>query len=381
MNSNSKFDYVIIGCGVAGLHLAYQFSQKNFFSTKKIALIDKVISPLNDRILSFWEQGEGNWNHIIYKSWDKAFFNSNFCDLEIDLDSYSYKSLCFKAFSEYSRKKISENLNITFIEEEVTSIEENIDSAIVKFPESEISAQYVFDSRLSESYLNTKDQFPSVIQSFKGWVIVFEESVFDQESFTMMDYRYQFNDSNSFMYILPSSGKEALLEYTFFTPYTISDQKFDEQIKGYIEKFFPNVSYNIQSMESGEIPMTTYPFINDNSRRVLKIGTAGGWVKASTGYSFKFAEKNAVIISEQLEKSNVVLGYRKPRRFRFYDRLFIKVLQNQNSKGSRIFSEMYKKVKPTILFRFLDEETTLMQEIGIILKLPYWPFIKALFYK
>jgi lycopene beta-cyclase len=32
--------------------------------------------------------------------------------------------------------------------------------------------------------------------------------------------------------------------------------------------------------------MTCYP-LEKNTQRVLNIGTAGGWTKASTGYTFK----------------------------------------------------------------------------------------------
>jgi lycopene beta-cyclase len=38
--------------------------------------------------------------------------------------------------------------------------------------------------------------------------------------------------------------------------------------------------------------MTCYPF-GKKHKRVLNIGTAGGWTKASTGYTFKNSDKKS----------------------------------------------------------------------------------------
>jgi len=381
LKSNSQFDYVIIGGGVAGLHLAYQFSNKDFFSSKKIVIIEKSFSSHTDKTLSFWEKEPGLWDEVIFKSWSSTSFKSLSNNFKIELEPYIYKSLSFLDFRKHCREELSKFSNITFLEDEVISLVENQQKVTVNLLNSKIDASRVFDSRISKGYEVKKHNFPLIVQSFKGWVVVFDKEVFDDNSFTMMDYQYQWKDSNSFMYILPRSGKEALLEYTFFSSFVISSEDFDRQIQGYINTFFPNVKYTIIASEVGEIPMSAYPFKEGNSERIHKIGTAGGWVKASTGYSFKFAEKNAKLIAKQLINNETIFGYKQPKRFKFYDSLFIKVLQYQNKQGPRIFEMMYKRVKPEILFRFLDEETRFIEEIGIILKLPYMPFLKALFSK
>ncbi len=381
MVSDFKFDYVIIGSGVAGLHVAYQFSENKFFDSKRIAIVDRSIIPESDRILSFWEENEGVWDTVVHSSWNSVLFKSADVNLNIHLENHTYKSLYFKEFSSFCLDKIKRKPNFCFLEEEILSINERAELVELQLTTSNLKSGFVFDSRISEDYFLNKNNFPSVIQSFKGWEVVFEEAVFDECSFTMMDYRYQWNNSNSFMYILPSSNKKALLEYTFFAPFTILNSELDAQIKGYLKTFFPNKKYTITTTEAGEIPMTSYPFSKGNTKKTLKIGTAGGWVKASTGYSFKFAEKNALLIVDQIIKQAPIRGYKQPKRFKFYDKLFIKVLKNQNTKGPEIFEKMYSKVKLNVLFRFLDETTSLKEEIGILLKLPYWPFIKALFLK
>lgn len=380
MGVTKQYDFAITGSGVAGLHLAFELSKNSFFDNKQIAIIDQNFAPKFNRVLSYWEVGAGQWDAVVSSSWRKANFISSNIDLCIELDKYTYKSLNFNDFSSFCLKQIKRKSNFTFFESEVTSVIENKEGSVdIALTDAFITASFVFDSRISEDYLLNRKKYPSVIQSFKGFEVEFEEAVFDKESFTMMDYRQQWKASNSFMYILPASNKKALLEYTFFAPFIISDSEIDLQIKNYISTFFKGKKYKILSSEKGEIPMSTYPFKSFNSNKVLKIGTAGGWVKASTGYSFKYAGLNAKIIANQIINQQPIKGKPQSSRFRFYDKLFIKVLQNQNTKGPIIFEKMYQKVSPNKLFRFLDEETTIVEEVSIILKLPYLPFLKELF--
>lgn len=380
MVATKQYDFVIVGSGVAGLHLAIELSKNIFFDNKQIAIVDQNFTPQFNRVLSYWEVGNGQWDAVVNNSWRKASFKSSNVDLSIDLDKYTYKSLNFNDFFSFCLKQLKHKSNFFFFESDVISVTENKKGSVdIALTDASLTASFVFDSRISKDYLINEKKHPSVIQSFKGFEVEFEEAVFDKESFTMMDYRQQWKDSNSFMYLLPASNKKALLEYTFFAPFTISDAEIDLQIKKYISSFFKGIKYRILSSEKGEIPMSTYPFKQNNSERILKIGTAGGWVKASTGYSFKFAERNAKLIAKQIINNQLITGKKQSLRFRFYDKLFIKVLQNQNSIGPIIFENMYHKVSPDLLFRFLDEETTFLEEVRIILKLPYSPFLKELF--
>ncbi len=64
-----KSDYIILGAGASGLMLAYRMSQDAFFDDKSILIIDKVKNKGNDRTWCYWENGEGEWDYILQKSW------------------------------------------------------------------------------------------------------------------------------------------------------------------------------------------------------------------------------------------------------------------------------------------------------------------------
>ena len=71
-----KFDYIIIGSGLAGLQLAYAFSLDPFFKNLKLAIIDPSSKKTNDKTWCFWEKGLGQWDEIITRYWNQGEFIS-----------------------------------------------------------------------------------------------------------------------------------------------------------------------------------------------------------------------------------------------------------------------------------------------------------------
>jgi len=76
-----RYDYIIAGCGAAGLQLALAMSEDSFFQNKRILMIDADDKRANDRTWCWWEQGSGRWDDIITKSWKRADFMSEFLQL------------------------------------------------------------------------------------------------------------------------------------------------------------------------------------------------------------------------------------------------------------------------------------------------------------
>ena len=125
--------------------------------------------------------------------------------------------------------------------------------------------------------------------------------------------------------------------------------------------------------------MTNFPFHKFNSTTVTKIGTGGGWVKPSTGYSFKHTDKKVAKIIDNLKIGKLPSNDLFKKRFRFYDSIFLKVLDNENKKGEWIFNKFYTKNSVQNMFKFLDEETSLIEEFRTISPLFSWTFLKAFF--
>lgn len=127
--------------------------------------------------------------------------------------------------------------------------------------------------------------------------------------------------------------------------------------------------------------MTDYPFHSDNIPEITKIGTGGGWVKGSTGYSFKHTEKKVEKIISNIHAGKLPSEDLINQRFRFYDAIFLDVLKERNDLGENIFSNFYNKNSPQEIFKYLDEETTISEELKIMMSLFHPQFIKSFFRK
>ena len=378
MLNATHFDYLIIGNGLAGLQLALELSKDPFFKDYSVALIDPSDKDENDKTWSFWEQGEGKFDDIVEKVWHTAKFKSSEISLILPLHEYDYKTIRSIEFYNWAKDKLRANDNFTFIKDAVQSIDET-DAVKVISEHQTYTANHIFDSRVPKEFYAQKSNYTLIHQHFKGWIIETENSCFQPEAFTMMDYRFQYKDSTSFIYVLPFSETRALIEYTFFTPFTVEEKVYETAIKDYIQNQLKIDRYEIVETEVGNIPMTDFPFWNFHTKNVTKIGTGGGWVKGSTGYSFKHTEKNVSKLIENIKAGKQPSHNLFKKKFKFYDKIFLKVLHDENEKGVWIFESFYSKNTIRTMFRFLDEETTFSEDIGIMKSLFSMSFIKAFF--
>jgi lycopene beta-cyclase len=374
--STFNYHYIIIGAGAAGLNLALAMNEDAFFKDKKILILDKDKKTENDRTWSFWEKGNGKWDHIVSKTWKKSIVTAKGEDINFDLKKYTYKMLRSADFYQFAKTELDSS-NIEWKTEDVQKVVQNQDKAIVTTPESDYTADFVFDSRIPSLYALDHPDSLNIAQHFKGWIIETEEEVFDDTQFTMMDYSIKDGETTSFTYVLPLSPNKALVEFTYFSPDLVSEATYDHYLKRYISEKLEQENYKILETEKGVIPMTNFPFEDFNQKHIIKIGTAGGWVKASSGYSFKNCEKKSKKIIKFLKSNPDYYRNSSPTKFKHYDKIFLEVLSKENHFGEELFYRMYKNNSIRTIFRFLDEKSLFSEDLKIILNLSSKPFIKA----
>ncbi|WP_338841699.1 lycopene cyclase family protein [Flavobacterium ginsenosidimutans] len=388
MNSSQipHFDYIFTGTGLASLMTVYKMILSEKFSDKSILLLDQDSKKINDRTWCFWEKEESVWNSVISKKWDLALFaNENF-KRDLDLKPYSYNKIKGLDFYDFVFEAISKQPNITFLNEKVTDINELETHVFVGTEENRFTCNYLFNSIYTKAFAERQNKYPVLQQHFVGWFVKTEKGVFNSEEVTFMDFSVEQKGNTRFMYVLPTSKTEALVEYTLFSEKLLPKEEYENEIKIYLKNLGIE-QYEILEKEQGSIPMTCYPFWEKNTKRVLNIGTAGGWTKASTGYTFKNSDKKSseLVRFIQNETSPEVSGslnmklFHKKNKFWFYDLLLLDILYRHNELGSSIFSSLFKKGNPKLIFKFLDEETSFFEDVKVILKCPKIPFIKALF--
>jgi len=374
----SQYDYIITGSGASGLMLAYRMANDSFFDNSSILIIDKEKKNSDDRTWCFWENGEGEWDELLHKSWDKILFESNTYKNTIPLQSYAYKMLRSGVFYDKLWNFINTKNNIRFIEETVVNIEGSEDGAIVETLKSKYFTTKLLNSiDLNKKYTLQK-KYPVLLQHFCGWFIETDKISFDDSTATFMDFTVDQKRNTRFMYVLPISPNKALFEYTLFSKEVLTKEEYESELLKYLA-IKSITEYTITEIEQGVIPMTSYKFWEQNSKNILHIGTVGGWTKASTGYTFKNTSKKTIQLIAFLKAENDFTNFRKKTRFWWYDLLLIDVLSSHNHLGSKLFSTLFKRNSLKNVFRFLDEETIFIEDLRIMLSMPPLRFIKALF--
>ena len=372
------FHYIFTGTGLAALMTVYKIVRSGKFKNKSILLLDEDPKKTNDRTWCFWEKENSIWEAIVSKKWDSALFANEDFRRNLELSPYQYKMIQGLDFYNLVFELLSKENNVTFLNEKVTNINELENHVYVATENNSFTCDQVFNSIYNKAVTSNQTKFPVLQQHFIGWKIKTEEALFNPKQATFMDFSVAQKGNTRFMYVLPTSKTDALLEYTLFSHSLLTTAEYEDDIKKYIEKLGIK-DYRIIEKEQGSIPMTCYPFWKKNSKRVLNIGTAGGWTKASTGYTFKNSDKKSSRLVEFLQQQADFRKFHRNNKFWFYDLLLLDILHRQNELGSRIFSSMFKNGNPALIFKFLDEETSLIEDIKVILKCPKMLFIKALF--
>ena len=371
------YHYIFTGSGLSALMTVYEMLLSGKFDDKTILLIDENAKKVNDRTWCFWDE-DNLFDEIVSKKWNQAIFANEKFNRVLELAPYQYKKINGLDFYELVFKKISEHKNIHFLNQKIVDFTELGNHCIVKTENETFTCNKIFNSIYNPEVVTAQTKFPLIHQHFIGWFIKSKEAVFTPNCATFMDFSVEQKGNTRFMYVLPTSENEALLEYTLFSKNLLSKGEYEAEIQKYIENL-GITEFEIIEKEQGNIPMTCYPFWKHNTKNIVNIGSAGGWTKASTGYTFKNASKKSKALVQFLKSESDFTKFHKRDKFWFYDLLLLDILGSKNELGSKIFSSMFKKGNSTVIFKFLDEETSFSEDLQVIWKCPKILFIKALF--
>jgi len=375
----NHFDFIILGSGLSGLMLAHKISEDAWFDNKKIAIIDQNIKNSNDRTWCFWDFAQHEFSDIVSKQWTHAIVANHHFKKSFDLKPYTYQMIKSKDFYHRILCKLQQKDNFYFFLDNISTYKEINQKVELIGINTVYQADKLFSSIFDSKILFNQKKYAYLKQHFVGWFIKTENESFSENEVHFMDFDIPQQGHTRFMYILPLSKNKALFEYTLFSENILEKEVYEEAIKNYLkEKKITN--YEIIEKEQGNIPMTCFPFHKQNSSHILYIGTAGGWTKASTGFTFTNTSTLVDKLINFIKKNKPLNQFYQPSRFWFYDLIFLEVLKQNNHKGSDIFVQLFKKNNTKTILDFLNNKTTLFQEVKIFMTLPIFLFIKHLFY-
>jgi lycopene beta-cyclase len=352
--------------------------QHSFFNDKQILVIDQSSKTINDRTWCFWEQHPNLFEEVVYHKWKQLDFYSDHFSARFGILPYEYKMIKGIDFYNYILGKAKQHDNIHFYYGKIQSVKTETNIAIVTVDQKQFSGDYIFNSILFQPQHHSNN-FYHLLQHFKGWLIQTSSAVFDERIATFMDFRVSQQQDTSFVYVLPISSNEVLVEYTVISKQVLQQQEYDEALKKYISDFLKLKDYTIKEEEFGVIPMTNYFFLKGDGR-IVNIGTAGGQTKASSGFTFSFIQKHSDAIIQALinNRSPHLKSSTLQKRFHLYDSTLLNILHHKKMRGDEIFAHLFKKNTSQRVLKFLDNETNLGEELKIMNSFPRKIFFPAI---
>jgi lycopene beta-cyclase len=372
------YDYIVCGGGASGLLLLYRMAQDPYFASKKILLIEKEAQKANDRTWCFWETSPGPLEQIVAHRWSKAHFKHPDWSQLLTLSPFDYKMIRGEDFYRFIHQALTHFSALNIVYAPVEKIQDAGALTTVKTTKDEFQSPKVFSSIHDPQRYLQQHKYPVLQQHFLGWVITSEQEAFSPDEIVFMDFDLPQEGRTQFIYLLPFSKNKALIEFTLFSPDLLSTAAYEKGIKDYLQKVGIE-KYTIEEKENGCIPMTAYNFDRHNTKTLLHIGTAGGWTKASTGYTFQKTIKKTAELIDFIKKERPLNDFKTRNKYHFYDTLFIDVLAQYNEKGGALFKNLFQQNKHLTIFKFLDEEASLWDDLKIMRSFPLLVFVKALF--
>ena len=375
---NNHFDYIIVGSGCAGLSLAFQIAQSSVLSQKRILILDSEQKTTNDKTWCFWSKSELSYESAKKMAWDKLEFKADKLIVQEQLSQFKYYYVNSLDFYNEVLGKLRSSENVEILTEPVVQIVQEDNKVSVHTNDAIYTTEYAFNSVIA--LLKDKPPKPELIQHFFGKRVRTKEPFFKNAHVKLMDFSLPNTNTVQFGYVLPFSDHEALIEYTEFSGLHRSDEEYESLFKTYITNLgLPN--FEVMELERGQIPMTRFQFPRYNSTRVLNLGTAGGFTKPTSGYTFNNIQRDVASIISSLETDTPFNRKLNPSRFRFYDKLLLGIIKKYPQKVKSIMKSLFRNNSMEIVLNFLDEKTSIKNEIRIFSRLPWLPFLNQIFRK
>jgi lycopene beta-cyclase len=365
-----RAEVVVVGAGAAGLALACLLGEQGSLD---VVLVDAPAGPARppERTWCSWQVGPTEWEQAVSGRWHRvSVHHPDGREGRYDLAPLEYTMVRSRDYERVAGERLARTgvRRVEALVDRITS------DGVVEG--AELAGRWVFDTR------PTPPASPgrvALLQHFRGWFVRTAQDRFDPAIAGLMDFRPpQPRGGVSFGYVLPTSPREALVEYTEFSRAALHDEAYESALNDWTGGTLALGAFEVLGVEQGAIPMTDAPFPRRVGERVFRLGAAGGATRPSTGYTFSAAQRQARAVAAALRDG------RDPeppaaysRRHLAMDTLLLQALDGRMLDGAAFFADLFAAQPTERVLRFLDGSTSLREDLAVMASAPKAPMIRA----
>jgi lycopene beta-cyclase len=202
----------------------------------------------------------------------------------------------------------------------------------------------------------------------------------------IMDATVDQRDGYRFVYCLPFSATEMLVEDTYYSEDSaLDDRALGARIEAYVsEQGWP--AHRLMAQEHGVLPVALGGDVASlwDGAQVAQLGLRGGFFHPTTGYSLPDAARNALLLSRQTDLSSRALLelFRGEAVRRWRDRRFYRLLNRMLFRAAaprlryRVLEHFYR-LDEELIGRFYAGRSTLFDKARILSGRPPVPLLRA----
>jgi lycopene beta-cyclase len=370
---------LILGGGCAGLSLGVRLSA-NPGRCARTAIVESRSVYTNDRTWCFWKQPSDDFASLVSHAWGTLHLRAGDRSVRVSCGASPYQMLPSETFYAEACRLIDQSDSVELLRGiRVTAEPRRVGSIWkVETDQGSLTARQIIDTRPPgpDSPIT-----PTLWQSFAGQEVVCASGPFDPSSAMLMDFAEPADENIHFTYVLPITRERALVESTVFGPRPLPACFFTELQARAVARACRGAAFHTLRNEHGVLPMgITSPDAGTHAAGLVRVGVLRGAARPATGYAFGRIQRWAGHCATALREGRPAPAHQRDRLHTgLMDSLFLKVLRARPDLAPRLFLDLFEKVEPARLIRFLSDAGTLADHAAVVAALPARRFLLALF--
>lgn len=369
MSTAERSDVAILGAGIAGLSLASRLISSD------AGLSVSLIGPrdVRNQRISFW-MGVADvmaYQAFIQHKWQTWEFNH--CRTGVVSHraiENTYVSLDAKKYKAHLEAQTAHPC-LNRIEARASDVRVTAVGCDILLESGTVSAGVVIDTR--------PPRIPAATLKQQFWGTTIDLSrAHGISAPLLMDFDVSRIAGNgvTFVYVLPLSASQLLVEATTFSTSLQSERAYQQCVRQWIRDNLAMVpDIDDEHSEAGVLPMGPVLPIEP---WLANCGLAGGAARASTGYAFAGTERQASRLVAQL-LAGATPDTQSPysARANWMDEVFLNVAKRQPARLVDLFMTMAQHLSGDDFAHFLSDTGGWKPCFRTVAVAPKWPFLKA----
>lgn len=374
------WDVVIAGAGLAGLSLAAELAQPEF-AHLRVLLVEPRHEYVRDRTWSYWALPQAlplRWQSLPTFQWPRWRVSLPGRSMT-SKNEVQYASVRSHDFYNAALRLVTKASNIHWYKG--TSVTQAISSVhsveLLISTGEQISSQLFFDSRPPMAVSQS-----DWAQHFQGWEVETQKPCFEPHCVDLMAFEPN-NEGLHFFYCLPYSSTQALVESTWISR-GIAPTDYEAELRQALQQRWGCTDFTTTFLEQGALPLlATMRAVQPN---IVRIGRAGGMLRAATGYAFCATLQQtsglAASLAHHLKQGASLHSWQTPSYAnhaldQWMDKVLFRVMERDWRRAPEYFLSLFEKVPELALVRFLQGQANGQDRLAVMRALPPWPFLRA----